>query len=138
MNDITVELGGTEYTIKPLPMRQARLWREKFAEPIQAVLGLMKYADNEIVDDENRVNMRTVGVLLSSADLILKSPDTLAEALFDYSPELRDAREKIEAEANDAEALAALWEVVSKLAYPFGSILKMLPNGPKQSGTSAN
>lgn len=138
MNDITVTLGGTEYTIKPLPMRQARLWREKFAEPIQAVLGLMKYADHEIVDDKARVNMRTVGVLLSSADTILKSTDTLTDALFAYSPELQEKRDEIETTANDVEALAALWEVVSKLAYPFGSILKMLPNGPKQSGTSAN
>jgi hypothetical protein len=110
-------------------MRQARVWREKFSEPIQAILGLLKYADNDLMSDDGNVNMRAVGVLLSGADLVLKSPDLLAEALFAYSDELNEQRDEIEATATDEEALAALWEVVTKHAYPFGFMLRLLPNG---------
>jgi hypothetical protein len=126
---IEIELGGQTYDIKPLPMRQSRMWREKFSEPIQAILGLLRHAEDDLLDDEQNVNMRAVAVLLSGADLVLKSPDVLVEALFAYSDELADKRAEIEEAATDEEALAALWEVVTKLAYPFGFILNKLPSG---------
>lgn len=129
MNKVTVTLGGTEYQINELSLRHARMWREKFSEPIQAILGLLRHAQTEVVDDNLRLNMGAVGVLLSGTELVLKSPDTLADALFAYAPNLEAERDTIEETATTNEILAALWEVVTKLAYPFGSILTRLQSG---------
>lgn len=127
-----VSLAGQEYAIQALPMGKARAWRQKFAEPIQQLMGLLENADAIQLDSTADL----MAVAQQILPLALNSMDLIVEALFAYAPTLRDDRERIEAEADDAEALAALWEVL-KLAYPFGSLGGFL-NGAALIGTLKN
>lgn len=125
-----VTLAGQDYAIQALPMGAARQWRQEFAEPIQQLLGLLENAD--AIQLNSTADM--VAVAQQILPLALNSMDLIVDALFAYAPVLREDRERIEAEADDAEALAALWEVL-KLAYPFGSLGTFL-NGAGLIGTS--
>jgi len=128
----TVELAGREYTIYALPMGASRRWRETFGQPVQTILGVLQNADTI-----NLQNVKDLTALLHEVgDLVLGSTDILVNALFAYSPELQQDREWIEENADDTEAIAALWEVV-KLAYPFGALVNMLQRGQAQIGTSS-
>lgn len=127
-----VHLAGVEYTIQALPMGAARAWRKKFAEPIQQLMGLLENAD--AIQLESTADLMAVAQQI--LPLALNSMDLIVEALFAYAPALQTDRERIEAEADDAEALTALWEVL-QLAYPFGSLGGIL-NGAGLIGTSKN
>lgn len=127
--DVMVTLGGQEYAIKPLNIRQSRAWREQFANPFQAVIGVLQNAGRIEL-----TNPGDLGALLSQVGgLLLGSMDLVIDALFAYSPELRADEDAILDNATDEEAVAALWEVL-KLAYPFGSILQTLNGGPGSRG----
>lgn len=128
--EAAVTLAGQVYTIKALPMGAAREWRRSFAEPIQQLMGLLENAD--AITLENSADL--LAVAQQVLPLALNSMDLVVEALFAYAPGLRADRERIEAEADDAEALMAVWEVL-KLAYPFGSLSNLL-NGAGLIGTS--
>ena len=127
MKTIEVELGGSVYTLRPLPIKKAREWRKQLREPFNRIIGTLDQltgADKvEITDFESL--KRLVAPL---AEMVLDSVDVLLELLFAYAPELKADRKRIEDNATDEEALAALVEVV-KLAYPFSSILSTFQNG---------
>ncbi len=119
-----VTLGGKEFSIKAAPMRVAKKWRQKFNEPLQAIIGLLRNANqieiNNVAD--------AAGVLQQVGGLLLGSVDLLTDSLFEYAQELRAEQDWILDHATDDEALAAVWEVV-KLAYPFGSLTNQLQSG---------
>ena len=120
----TVVLGGKEFTVSAAPMRKAKAWRQKFNEPLQIIIGVMKNAGNIEIN-----NMQdAAGLLQQLGGLLLGSIDLLTDSLFEYSHELAAEKEWILDHATDEEALAAVWEVV-KLAYPFGSLTSLLQNG---------
>ncbi len=125
MKTITVDLGGKAYVINALPMRQARIWREAlggpFAELTQTLEGAGKIELSNATD--------IAAVVRSLSGTLIGSIDTLMDLLFAYSPELAADRERIEDEAYDDEALAALVEVL-KLAYPFGGLLAAVNGRP--------
>ena len=132
MKQVTVELGGSEYTITPLTMRKSREWRQQLDAPIARMIESFRMFQVVEVSDLNAIgqlldNLR--GVALGSVDLC-------AEAVFSYSPELEAARDEIEEIAYDDEIVAAFVEVV-KLAYPFGAMFGML-NGLSGRATSKN
>lgn len=132
MKQITVELGGTEYTITPLTMRKSREWRQQLDAPIAKMIESFRMFQVVEVSDLNAIgqlldNLR--GVALGSVDLC-------ADAVFSYSPELAAARDTIEETAYDDEIVAAFVEVV-KLAYPFGAMFGML-SGLNDRATSKN
>lgn len=129
--EATVTLAGKEYTIQALPMKAAREWRSEFAMPLQQILGVLRRMDKVELDDLGGV----AEVLQQVGGYLLSSVDTLVEALFAYSPVLAADREYIEGHADDTEAMAALWEVL-KLAYPFGGLMKLMPNGGNSIGKS--
>lgn len=127
--DVTVTLGGETYAIRPLNIRQSRVWRKQFAEPFQMVIGMLQNADGIELS-----NVRDVGALLSQVGgLLLGSMDLVVDALFAYSPALVADEDTILDNATDEEAVAALWEVL-KLAYPFGSILQTVSGGLDSRG----
>lgn len=136
-----VVLGGKTFTIQALPMKPAREWRERFGEPLQIVIGVLRNAGNLQLTTTNEdggesVNLPMVaGLLQQVGELLLGSIDLLNDALFEYSPELQREREWIENNADDAEALAALWRVL-QLAYPFGNLVMFVNNGVSTIGKS--
>ena len=125
MKTATVVLGGQEYTILPLPMKAARQWRKQLEQPFGALVAALQGANSVDLADLAGI----AGVVQIFAGTLVGSIDILMELLFAYAPPLAEDRERIEAEAYDEEALAALVEVL-KLAYPFGTVLA-LANGSK-------
>lgn len=133
----TVTLAGKNYTIRALPMKPAREWRQKHSKPLQAVIGTLQHAGKmELQDDDGNWNVGQIAALFNQVGtFLLGSVDMLVDALFDYSPVLQADRERIESAADDTEAMTALWEVV-QLAYPFGTLMALMPeNGQATNGT---
>lgn len=123
-NSATVTLGGKPFTVQAAPMRVAKAWRQKFNEPLQIIIGILKNAgDIEINNVQD-----AAGILQQVGGLLLGSVDLLTDSLFEYSHELRANQDWILDHATDEEALTAVWEVV-KLAYPFGSLTSQLQSG---------
>jgi hypothetical protein len=138
MKMIKVVLGGREYEVRQLPIRASREWREKFAAPIEQLLGSVQYAGEALqqalgkgsaIDAGELVKRLGQALLSGVGETVLHSMDLVMEMVLAYSPELRADRERIEAEAYDDEVMAALGEAL-KLAYPFSEILKFVRIGP--------
>ena len=127
--EVMVVMGGEEYRIRALNMRGARQWRAEFSKPVQEVLSMM----NEVQGIELSDVSSAASALQQVAGFLLGSVDVLVDALFAYSPELRADRERIEEQADDTEAMAALWEVL-KMAYPFGSMVSLFNRGAAMTG----
>ncbi len=139
MKKVTVEMGGQEYEITCLPYRQSREWREKFAEPIERIVGGLQFTGELLGKgiDSGQALGDTVGALgkVLLGDLgktLLGSVDLCAEMLFAYAPNLD--RAAIEENAYDEEILKAFVEVL-KLAYPFSEILASVLPGRSSSQT---
>ena len=132
MRTITVTLGGKPYEVTALSIRAARDWREKFQQPFQAMADALGGMGNiELTSG------KSVGDLLNVLQsILLRSPDTILEMLYAYAPTIHADKERVEKEAFDDEVIAALVEVL-KLAYPFGSILSLIP-GPASKPTLTN
>lgn len=127
--EAVVELGGREFMIQALNMKAARQWREDFSQPVQQVLGMLnRMKDVELSDIGN-----AAGVLQQVGTFLLGSVDVLVDALFAYSPELQAERDWIEENADDTQAMAALWAVL-QLAYPFGNLVTLLNRGRATTG----
>lgn len=114
----SITLGGQTYEIAQLPMRENRLWRDTLAAPVTNLLALLE-GNRELEIGSVSDLAQIVGL---AKTLLLGSMDILLDALFAYSPTLQADRERIEAEAYDDEAIAALAEVV-RLAYPLAMAL---------------
>jgi len=121
MRTVTVQLGGQEYTIQPLPMKKAREWRQKLEQPFGAMVKVLETADTIELTNLGSI----AGVVQTFAGTLLGSVDILLGLLFAYAPTLAADRERIENEAYDEEALGALVEVL-KIAYPFGTVLGLV------------
>jgi len=97
---IKVVLGGKEYEVKPLPIKESREWRAKVAEALGQLPNFAKVTS----DDPD--------VLKQAMDAILMQiPDTIADIFFAYAKDL--PREEIEATATDAELAKAFGEVAA-------------------------
>lgn len=127
-----VKLAEQEYTIRQLPMRQARQWREALGGPFGELTQVLEGAGK--IEISNAADIAAVVRTLSGT--LIGSIDKLLDLLFAYSPELAADRERIEENAFDDEALAAFVEVL-KLAYPFGGLLALVNgSGPKTTSTN--
>jgi hypothetical protein len=127
---ITVKLAGQEYRVEPMKIREARAWRERFALPFDAIAGALNRASSVQLKDGPAL----AGLLQDLAGTLIHSVDTLLDMLYAYAPAIAADRERIEAEADDQEAMAALLEVF-KLAYPFGRIFEVFQVGQKDPKT---
>ena len=101
---ITVTLGGEEYEIAPLVIRDSRSWRSKVIKLI-APFPDMVNVTTDTPEDFTQV-LTTVLVTM---------PDEVIGLFFEYAKNLN--REEIEGKATDAELTQAFKEVVA-LAFP--------------------
>ena len=129
MRSVVVSLGGKPYEVRALSLRAAREWREKFQQPFRAMANALSGMESiELTSGKAVADLLNV-----LQETLLRSPDTILEMLYAYSPEIRADKERVEIEAFDDEVIAALVEVL-KLVYPFGSILNLIP-GPASKPT---
>lgn len=106
---IKVVLGGKEYEIKPLVIRDSRIWRAKVSELLASLPQYAKITTD--TPDE-------FGKALSA--LLVAMPDRVVDLFFDYAKDLN--REEIEAVSTDQEIADAFDKVVS-LAFPLAKSL---------------
>lgn len=110
---LIVRLGGKDYEVKPLVIRDSRLWRGKLAK----VLGDLPKYITVSTDDEDAFQQ-------AMEVMIVQMPDTVADLFFEYARDLN--REEIEALATEEEVATAFLEV-QRYAFPLArSLLKIL------------
>lgn len=113
-----VTLAGQTYEVSQLNMKNNKLWRDGLTEPVNKIIALMQnYKDIEISSVAD-----IAGIVALFNDVLLGSMDLLLDSLFGYSPELAADRERIENEAYDDEAIAALGAILV-LAFPLDRLL---------------
>ena len=105
---IEVILGGNEYSIAPLVIKESREWRKRV---VLLLSSLPAYA--EVTTD----TPDEFGEALNA--MLVAMPDKVTSLFFDYS---KLDREVIEATATDAE-LAKAFEQVIEIAFPLAKSL---------------
>ena len=106
---IKVTLGGREYDVKLLVIRDSREWRKGVVTLLASLPQYAKADTNDPVAFES-----AMGALLNGM------PDTVIDLFFNYAKELN--REEIEAVATDSEISEAFKKVVD-VAFPLvGSV----------------
>jgi len=108
---IKVILGGIEYDIAPLVIRDAREWRKRVVNlvaPIAQIAG----ATSDTPDDFEQ----------ALTSLLVTMPDKVIDLFFEYAKDLN--REDIESKATEAEMSQAFKEVVA-FAFP---LAQSVPN----------
>jgi hypothetical protein len=128
----TVILAGQEYSISQLNMRANKEFREHITEPANKIIALVQNYQNIEINSAADI----AGLIMVVKDVLFGSMDLLLDSLFAYAPELAADRERIEQEAYDDEAIAALGAVAA-LAYPFGQLVSVW-GGPNVTLTSTN
>ncbi len=106
---ILVILGGEEYKVKPLVIRDSREWRGKVGKLLATLPQYSKTTSDEPDKFESAITA-----------LLITMPDAVIDLFFDYAKELD--REQIEAAANDAEIARAFQQVV-EIAFPLAGSL---------------
>ena len=107
--DIVVILGGEEYRIKPLVIRDSREWRKKVIDLVAPLPGLVSIT----MDDKE-------GFAGALKEMLVVMPDQVLEHFFEYAKDLN--RDEIEGKATDAE-LAKAFEAVMVVAFPLAASL---------------
>ena len=121
---IVVILGGKEYDIKPLVIRESREWRKKVINLIAPLLKMSGVTMDTPDDFADALTQMTVTM-----------PDQVVGLFFDYSKLDRD---EIEGIATDAE-LAKAFEEVLKIAFPLAesapkAMMRLFPSGQPSNG----
>ena len=128
----TVTMAGQAYEVAQLNMRANKAWRDSLTEPVNKIIALMQnYKDIEIGSVAD-----IAGIVALFNDVLLGSMDLLLDSLFAYAPALVADRERIEAEAYDDEAIAALGSILS-LAFPLERLVSAW-TGPAVTPTSTS
>lgn len=106
---IKVRLGDVDYEVKPLSMTPQRKWRQKY---VAAIFPLLNSFKGQSLEDAMSKGLACV---------LVQFPEKLEELLFEYSQELRDAKDKITDEEDGAteEQVAAAFSRIMVVAYPF-------------------
>ena len=108
-----VILGGKEYEIKPLVIRDAREWRKKLAGMMSKLPQYIQVTTDDVEGFESAINIMMVGM-----------PDEIADLFFAYAKDLN--REEIESNATEVE-LSKAFEAVLDIALPLlGSLAKAM------------
>jgi len=106
---LTITLGGVNYDVKPLVIRDSRVWRKK----VSALLGnIPKYAN---ADTDNPEEFK-----VAMENMMSIAPDAIIDLVFDYCVDLN--REEIEAVATDAEIGVAFTKIL-EVAFPLARSL---------------
>jgi len=109
---ITVVLGGEEYSVKLLVIKDSREWRKK---AVELLASLPQYA-NVTTDDADAFSV-------AMNALIVAMPDSITDLFFQYARDLD--RDKIESVANDQEIATAFEQVVT-VAFPLVGSMSVL------------
>lgn len=110
---ITVILGGQQYEVAPLVIRDSRGWRAKVATVLRDVPQYLGVTSDTPDAFTNALDM-----------MINKNPDTIIDLFFDYAKDLD--RDEIEGKADEAE-LAVAWGQIVEVAFPLvGSLVKVI------------
>jgi len=102
--NIIAVLGGKEYEIKPLVIRDSRAWRAD-------VIGLIAKLPGEI----NKTTDDPTAFEEAFKHLLVAMPDRVIDLFFAYAKDLD--RDEIESVATDVE-LAAAFEQIVEVAFP--------------------
>lgn len=114
MKTETVILGEKEYTLRELPIRPARQFREALARHFGDFVDLVETSPNVELTDMKAVS----GLLRTLSSTLLESVDTALELLLQYSPELQKDRDYIENNAVGSQVVDAFVAAVG-LSFPF-------------------
>ena len=109
---ITVTLGGKEYSVKLLVIKDSREWRKK---AVELLASLPQYA-NVTTDDPTAFSV-------AMNALIVAMPDAITDLFFQYAKDLD--RDEIEGVANDQEIATAFEQVVT-VAFPLVGSMTVL------------
>lgn len=101
---LVVILGGKEYQIELLVIKDAREWRKKAAKVLSYI---PKYANVSTDDAE--------GFAGAMSAMLVEMPDEMTNLFFEYAKNLD--RDEIEATATEAELAKAI-EAVMEVAFP--------------------
>ena len=101
---ITVKLGGKEYEIIPLVIRDSRKWRKKIINLIAPLPSLVSATMDDPDVFKNALTR-----------LMVVMPDKVIDLFFEYAKDL--PRDEIEETANDTELAVAFDQVVA-VAFP--------------------
>uniref|UniRef100_A0A6M3M170 Uncharacterized protein n=1 Tax=viral metagenome TaxID=1070528 RepID=A0A6M3M170_9ZZZZ len=101
---IKIVLGGKEYEVKPLVIKDSRGWRAELSK----MLGMLPRYANVTTDTPDKFQAALDSMLISM-------PDKVVDLVFAYAPGLD--REAIEAIATDAE-MAKAFEQILEVAFP--------------------
>jgi len=101
---IEVILGGVEYDIAPLVIRDSREWRKKVVSLVAPVAQIAGTSSDTPDDFEQALT-----------SLLVTMPDKVIDLFFEYAKDLK--REDIEAVTTDAEMSQAFKEVIA-FAFP--------------------
>jgi hypothetical protein len=110
---VKVMLGGKEYEIKPLVIRDSRTWRAKVAK-LYAELPQYTKANTDHPDEFS----------VAIQNMMSAMPDKIIDLVFDYANDLK--REEIEAVATDAEIFVAFTKII-EVAFPLARSLAEAP-----------
>jgi len=108
-NEILIILGGKEYKIKPLVIKQSRKWRANFAKLFGDLQQYTKITTD--TPDKFEDAIKTI---------LMVMPDKIVDLVFEYAPGLN--REEIENSATDAE-MAKVFVQFMEVALPLARSL---------------
>lgn len=120
---VIVVLGGKEYQVKPLVIKESRAWRQAV---VKAITALPPSAPEELAKPAEGVSpgamLQQKMVELSRVldNLLVAQPDTVIDLFFRYARDLD--REEIEAVATDDEMARAFVQIV-EVAFPLARSL---------------
>lgn len=114
-SEITITIGGKEYHIKPLVIREAREWRRKFAQLIGRLPELASITTEDTDGFQNAANAMLVG-----------NPDQMIELFVDYSKLDKDFIEENATEVELADAIDKIMEVAFPLVSSLTGAVKNL------------
>lgn len=106
---IVVVLGGKEYEVKPLVIKESRLWRQKITELWASLPRHLKVTTEEVEKFEAALSA-----------LLVTMPDVVIDLFFDYAKDLD--RKQIELVATESE-IGKAFEQVVEVAFPLSQSL---------------
>ena len=115
---LEVTLGGQKYEIKPLVIRDSRVWRKQIVDFLSTTITSLPETLDVKTDEPEKFNQ-----VLQSA--LVSMPDVVADLFFGYAKDLD--REEIESVATDQE-LAEAFVLVVSVAFPLIQSLPKIVN----------
>lgn len=116
-----VTLAGREYEMEELPLRKNAAWRQMLNAELQQWAELM--GQTQTIELTNLADV--LPVLRRGSDMVLQSPERIADLVFAYSAEIAQDRERILENAFESELVDAFSACV-RLAFPFGRLTRLV------------